>query len=73
MYILEFNLSTKLKHITVSERNYHNLKRLGSAGDSFNDVVTQLLKQVLQAGDSPQSPQPVVVESRKPNGSDSNG
>ena len=35
---------TKLKHITVSERNYFNLKRRGMAGDSFNDVVTELLK-----------------------------
>jgi predicted CopG family antitoxin len=40
---------TKLKHITVSDRNYHNLKRLGSAGDSFNDVVTEILKRLQQA------------------------
>jgi predicted CopG family antitoxin len=33
-----------LKHITVDERNYLTLKRLGSAGDSFNDVISQLLK-----------------------------
>jgi predicted CopG family antitoxin len=33
-----------LKHITVDERNYLNLKRLGSAGDSFNDVISRLLK-----------------------------
>jgi predicted CopG family antitoxin len=35
-----------LKHITVNERNYHTLKRLGNAGDSFNDVVTKLLKKL---------------------------
>jgi predicted CopG family antitoxin len=34
-----------LKHITVDERNYLALKRLGSAGDSFNDVVSRLLKK----------------------------
>ena len=33
-----------LKHITVDEGNYLILKRLGSAGDSFNDVISQLLK-----------------------------
>ena len=33
-----------LKHITVDEGNYLLLKRLGSAGDSFNDVITKLLK-----------------------------
>lgn len=34
-----------LKHITVDEQNYLTLKRLGSAGDSFNDVVSRLLKK----------------------------
>ena len=33
-----------LKHITVDERNYLTLKRLGNAGDSFNDVISRLLK-----------------------------
>lgn len=33
-----------LRHITVDEGNYHTLKRLGSAGDSFNDVISKLLK-----------------------------
>ena len=36
--------SKTLKMIAVSEENYFTLKRLGSAGDSFNDVVSQLLK-----------------------------
>lgn len=35
-----------LKMIAVSEENYLALKKLGSAGDSFNDVVTEVLKQV---------------------------
>ena len=34
-----------LKHITVDERNYLTLKRLGNAGESFNDVVSRLLKK----------------------------
>jgi predicted CopG family antitoxin len=35
-----------LQMIAVSEENYLALKKLGSAGDSFNDVVTEVLKQV---------------------------
>ncbi len=34
-----------LKHIVVSQANYDKLKRLGFAGDSFNDVLTSLLKK----------------------------
>ncbi|MFL6421567.1 MAG: antitoxin VapB family protein [Nitrososphaeraceae archaeon] len=37
-------MSTR-KVISVSEENYLALKRLGMAGDSFNDVMTQLLKK----------------------------
>jgi hypothetical protein len=40
-----------LKMIAVSEENYLALKRLGSAGDSFNDVVTEVLKKVILWGD----------------------
>jgi hypothetical protein len=35
----------KLKHITVSESNYFALKQLGDAADSFNDVITEVLKK----------------------------
>jgi len=38
-------MSSKLKQIAVDERNYTALKRLGQAGDSFNDVVTELLQK----------------------------
>jgi predicted CopG family antitoxin len=34
----------KLKRIVVSERNYFALKTLGHAGDSFNDVISKLLR-----------------------------
>lgn len=34
----------KLKRIVVSEHNYLALKRLGQAGDSFNDVISKLLR-----------------------------
>jgi hypothetical protein len=35
---------SRLKRIVVSERNYLALKELGRAGDSFNDVVSKLLR-----------------------------
>ena len=34
----------KLKRIVISERNYFALKELGHAGDSFNDVISKLLR-----------------------------
>jgi predicted CopG family antitoxin len=34
-----------LKTIAVSLENYENLKNLGKAGDSFNDVITNLIKK----------------------------
>jgi predicted CopG family antitoxin len=35
----------KLKQIAISEENYLQLKRLGNAGDSFNDVLTEILRK----------------------------
>lgn len=32
--------------IAVSEKNYPTFKKLGSAGDSFNDVVTEVLNKI---------------------------
>jgi predicted CopG family antitoxin len=37
-------MRSKLKRIVISERNYLALKRLGYAGDSFNDVISKLLR-----------------------------
>lgn len=34
-----------LRLIAVSQENYLALKRLGSAGDSFNDVISEILKK----------------------------
>jgi predicted CopG family antitoxin len=34
----------RLKRIVVSEHNYLALKRLGQAGDSFNDVISKLFR-----------------------------
>jgi predicted CopG family antitoxin len=35
---------SKLKLIAVNYENYWQLKHLGLAGDSFNDVITKLLR-----------------------------
>ena len=35
----------KLKNIAISQENYLRLKRLGTAGDSFNDVMSELLNR----------------------------
>ena len=35
---------SRLKRIVISERNYLALKTLGHAGDSFNDVISKLLR-----------------------------
>lgn len=34
----------KLRNIAVSEANYFALQRMGFAGESFNDVVSRLVK-----------------------------
>jgi hypothetical protein len=34
----------KLKRIVIEEHNYLALKKVGYAGDSFNDVVSRLLQ-----------------------------
>lgn len=50
-------LSKKLMQIVVNQQNYLALKNLGNAGDSFNDVITVILKKVesLQAEQVPHS------------------
>ena len=37
--------SSKLKHMATSPKSYDNLKRLGFAGDSFNDMLNVLLNE----------------------------
>lgn len=39
----------KLKHIVVSEENYEKLKKLGKFHNSFNDVITDVLKKTAQS------------------------
>jgi predicted CopG family antitoxin len=35
------------KNICISERNYKALKTMGQTGDSFNDVLTDILTKLL--------------------------
>jgi predicted CopG family antitoxin len=39
------SMRTSLKSIAVSEDNYQTLKNLGRAGDSLNDVITDLIRR----------------------------
>lgn len=34
------------KHILVTLENYRTLKKLGGTGDSFNDVITNMLRKM---------------------------
>jgi predicted CopG family antitoxin len=47
------HMSSKLRQIAVSQENYLVLKRLGSAGDSFNDVISGILKEQKLSQDCP--------------------
>jgi len=40
----------KTHNIAVDDNNYQALKNLGRVGDSFNDVVTQLIKLATENG-----------------------
>jgi predicted CopG family antitoxin len=42
--------STRLRQIVVDDNNYRELKQLGLAGDSFNDVIGRVLKKVKNDG-----------------------
>jgi predicted CopG family antitoxin len=34
----------KLRQIAITDENYRMLKSFGKAGDSFNDVISEILK-----------------------------
>ena len=36
----------RYKHILITLENYQTLKKLGGTGDSFNDVITNMLKKM---------------------------
>jgi predicted CopG family antitoxin len=60
---------SRLKRIVVSERNYLALKMLGHAGDSFNDVISKLLRIQRSYQEKQQQPQMQQQESDDENNS----
>lgn len=38
-------MQKSFKHILVDEQNYDFLKKLGQAGDSFNDIISRLVRE----------------------------
>ena len=45
------NISNKMHTIAIDDSNYQTLRRLGSVGDSFNDVVTRLINIAKRRGE----------------------
>jgi predicted CopG family antitoxin len=54
-------LNKEYKRIVVTDINYRKLKGLGSAGDSFNDVITDLLEKINSLQQSTGVPAPEIV------------
>lgn len=40
----------RYKNISISESNYKTLKTMGQAGDSFNDVISDILTKLRGPG-----------------------
>jgi predicted CopG family antitoxin len=49
----------KLRNIAISQDNYQKLKTLGTAGDSFNDVISKVLSEI----DAEQKPSVIGITS----------
>jgi predicted CopG family antitoxin len=41
----QVNELQRLKTIVISEENYNKLKRFGSMGESFNDILSRILEK----------------------------
>jgi predicted CopG family antitoxin len=42
------NISNKIHTIAIDDNNYQTLRSLGSFGDSFNNIVTNLLLKTVR-------------------------
>ena len=58
--------SNKLRQIAISQDNYLVLKKLGRAGDSFNDVISELLRKALQPDFQVPSRNQIATSDNKP-------
>jgi predicted CopG family antitoxin len=63
----------KLKRIVISERNYFALKELGHAGDSFNDVISKLLRIERSYQEMKKQHKQESLSDNSSNNSDNNG
>ena len=57
------------RNIVITEKNYRKLKGLGSAGDSFNDVITDILEKIYSLQQSTTgvgAPNEIVVNPEHP-------
>jgi len=59
--------NTQYRNIVVTEKIYRKLKGLGSAGDSFNDVITNVLEKIngLQQSTGVGAPDEIAVNSKQ--------
>jgi predicted CopG family antitoxin len=55
-----------LKTIAISRDNYQILKNLGKAGDSFNDVITHLVKKAGTIGISMNNEKQLLQSDQRP-------
>jgi predicted CopG family antitoxin len=46
-------MSSNLKLIAISIKNYENLKKYGDFQDSFDDVITKILKKINEEKEMP--------------------
>jgi predicted CopG family antitoxin len=65
--------SSRFKRIVISERNYLALKMLGHAGDSFNDVISKLLRIERSYQEMKKQHKQESLSDNSSNNSDNNG
>ena len=66
--------TNRLKQIAISQENYVLLKKLGTTGDSFNDVVTEVLRKIkLSESDSKVGPAEQITTNEVKFGEDFDG
>ena len=62
------NTHRELTTISVSQKNYLILKELGNTGDSFNDVLSRILEDVVYLKKDQNSDTQYSSYSKKPRG-----
>ena len=62
------NVNMITTHIRISQENYKTLKKLASAKNSFNDVITAILEKIndLQQSTGVGTPFEIVVKPKQP-------